>query len=166
MIKNWDCEFLHIKNMTDELNLERVRNLRNTIKNRYNCGGYALENFAWYCPYSAKQDSNRKTPFHMANDSDELATMCVDNMIKEYNGKLRVINNVTELKPNEYAIAFKATLERNDFHFAKLGRNGVWYHKRGSYSRIEIMSKEELYGETWCCGKYDSKLTLLAMKRK
>lgn len=30
-----------VKNMTDELNLERVRSIKNTKRQAYNCGGYA-----------------------------------------------------------------------------------------------------------------------------
>lgn len=166
MIRNWKCRNMNIKNIADELNLERVRNIKNTRKNAYNCGGYALENFAWYCPYTVEQDDNHETPFYTSRNSNELVNKCVDHMVSEYSGDLRVINSIEELKSNEYAIAFRASLENDDFHFAKLGRNGIWYHKRGSNEAIEVMSKKELFGKSWCHGKYDSKLVLMAMKRK
>ena len=166
MIRNWEYGSMAVKNMTDELNLERVRSIKNTKRQAYNCGGYALENFAWYCPYTMEQDENDETPFYTSRNSNELVDKCVDHMVEEYKGNLRVIKNVKELKPNEYAIAFRASLENDDFHFAKLGRNGIWYHKRGSSQVIETMSKKELFGKSWCHGKYDSKLVLMAMKRK
>ena len=166
MIRNWEYRSMAVKNMTDELNLERVRSIKNTKRQAYNCGGYALENFAWYCPYTMEQDENDETPFYTSRNSNELVDKCVDHMVEEYKGNLRVIKNVKELKPNEYAIAFRASLENDDFHFAKLGRNGIWYHKRGSNQAIETMPKKELFGKSWCHGKYDSKLVLMAMKRK
>ena len=166
VIRNWEYGSMAVKNMTDELNLERVRSIKNTKRQAYNCGGYALENFTWYCPYTMEQDENDETPFYTSRNSNELVDKCVDHMVEEYNGNLRVIKNVKELKPNEYAIAFRASLENDDFHFAKLGRNGIWYHKRGSNQAIETMPKKELFGKSWCHGKYDSKLVLMAMKRK
>ena len=117
MIRNWEYRSMAVKNMTDELNLERVRSIKNTKRQAYNCGGYALENFTWYCPYTAEQDENDETPFYTSRNSNELVDKCVDHMVEEYNGNLRVIKNVKELKPNEYAIAFRASLENDDFHF-------------------------------------------------
>ena len=114
MIRNWEYGSMAVKNMTDELNLERVRSIKNTKRQAYNCGGYALENFAWYCPYTMEQDENDETPFYTSRNSNELVDKCVDHMVSEYSGDLRVINNIKELKSNEYAIAFRASLENDD----------------------------------------------------
>lgn len=34
----------------DEFNLSNKRNVRNTPRRTYNCGGFALGCFSWYCP--------------------------------------------------------------------------------------------------------------------
>ena len=41
---------------TDPFNFLRNRNVRNTEKRTYNCGGYALGTFSWYCPHRAEDD--------------------------------------------------------------------------------------------------------------
>ena len=42
---------------TDPFNFLRNRNVRNTEKRTYNCGGYALDTFSWYCPTEQKMTS-------------------------------------------------------------------------------------------------------------
>lgn len=41
---------------TDPFNFLRNRNVRNTEKITYNCGGYALGTFSWYCPHRREDD--------------------------------------------------------------------------------------------------------------
>lgn len=153
-----------IINGEDTLNLQRRRNYRNTEKYEYNCGGYALENYAWYLPYSEDQRWDMSI-YESSEDSDDLAIKMVSHMLKDYKGRMRKINDVKELRQGEYAIAFRASKWHGDFHYAKLGKNGVWYHKMGGSERIRVMSKEEVFGSSWCCGLYDSKVHLLALKR-
>ena len=35
----------------DFFNIKRTRNEENTDIEYYNCGGYALETYSWYCPF-------------------------------------------------------------------------------------------------------------------
>ena len=42
----------------DDFNINRKRNTRNTSKRLYNCAGYALGTFSWYCPHSTEDERN------------------------------------------------------------------------------------------------------------
>lgn len=152
-------------NGCDSLNKEGRRNMRNTHKCDYNCGGYALENYAWYLPYTEELRECRSI-YTEAKSSNDLAERMVDFMLEEYKGRLRKINSPSEIRADEYAIAFRASKSYSDFHYAKLGKNGVWYHKMGGSERIRIMTKRELFSSSWCSGRYDSEIHFLAMKRK
>lgn len=112
-----------IINGEDTLNLQRRRNYRNTEKYEYNCGGYALENYAWYLPYSEDQRWDMSI-YESSEDSDDLAIKMVSHMLKDYKGRMRKINDVKELRQGEYAIAFRASKWHGDFHYAKLGKTG------------------------------------------
>ena len=62
---------------------------------------------------------------------------------------LRLIDNISELKPNEYCVAYGTS--ENDFHFAKY-IGGKWYHKMGMSEIKEVPSMKEAFlyylGET------------------
>lgn len=153
----------NIIHIEDELNLKNFRNIKNTEKRAYNCGGYALGTFSWYLPFEFS------TWWDFEDDEDKFEKMekltedFVDYMLKDFSD-LRVISKISDLKKNEYAIAFKVSSD-GDFHYVKRQTNGVWRHKRGAMSRIEYMSIEEVFHEDWCYGRYDGPLVLLA-KRK
>ena len=40
----------------DPLNNQKTRNIKNSNRYNYNCGGYALETFSWYCPHTKQDD--------------------------------------------------------------------------------------------------------------
>ena len=40
----------------DPFNKNNNRNLRNTPRRHFNCGGYALGTFSWYCPHSPEDE--------------------------------------------------------------------------------------------------------------
>lgn len=140
-----------LKNNEDLFNNERKRNVNNTNKNIYNCGGYALETFSWYVP----RDSHGRVNNAMHDDS-------IQTMLKDF-PTLRIINTIDDLQPNEYAIAYKTS--ENDFHFIKRSNNGHWFHKMGDCDIIETMPVNTVFNEKWN-GRYDSELTLFAKKRE
>lgn len=65
---------------------------------------------------------------------------------------LRVISSLDEVEENEYPILFRHSSD-GDFHYVKRGKNGVWYHKRGASTEIEVMRKEKIF-DKWC-NRYD-----------
>lgn len=153
----------------DSLNFENRRNIKNTQKNRYNCGGYALGTFSWYCPYGEEFDAQARYDgcdyFYTNMPKEELdkeADTFADNMVKEFNGKVRIIQDIKDLKGSEYAVAFRTGAD--DFHFVKRTKGGQWLHKRGGYWRIERMSKKDVFSAEWCDGKYNSKVVLLGVQ--
>ena len=146
----------------DLLNKEGTRNVKNMNKSEYNCGGYALETFNWYCPYTKEMRGLLFDSWESDYDYDETIKICVDYMLEEFKGELRVIEDVSELQEGEYAIAFR--ISEGDFHYAKRTKNGRWFHKMGGKHRIDTMRKTEVFGSNWCW-RYDSKVTLFAKKR-
>ena len=137
----------------DAFNSLKKRNIKNTEKQVYNCGGYALESFSWYIPSFGRE------PVHRA----EKATLegCVETMLKEF-PNLRVIQSLDELKDNEYAIAFR--MSDHDFHYVKRASNGHWYHKMGSSHYIRTMAQKVVFSESWGYG-YDGEIVLMAKTR-
>lgn len=146
----------------DELNLNGERNIQNTSKIDYNCGGYALETFNWYMPY----EKELRYKLYGVNCGEytleQTLQIAIDFMLKDFNGSLRLIDSVEELKDNEYAIAFK--IGNHDFHYAKRSKSGNWFHKMGGNSKIFRMSKEKIFSDSWING-YVSKTVLFAKAR-
>ena len=156
----------------DPYNHSNSRNVNNTSKAVYNCGGYALNLFAWYCPWGLDVPEC-ETPLARAYwqdnyfGTDEMfaPTMrCVQNMLAEI-PTLRLLTGINDpIAHNEYMLAFRISYD-GDFHFAKRGNNGVWHHKRGSRDEIETMTILELLDECWI-GRYDGPLVFFANTKK
>ena len=152
----------------DYFNKNRIRNIKNTACDSYNCGGYALNIFSWYIP----RDKNNILRFNATTEKEMLNTtkIAVELMLKEFKD-LRVITDLKELQPNEYAIAFRigGVDGENDFHFMKRGKNGRWYHKPGSLW-IQSIEKKQVFADEWVSSSwfgtcvYCGKLVLFAKK--
>lgn len=142
----------------DKLNRNNARNLRNTPKEYYNCGGYALGCFSWYCP----QDTDW---FDYSFDSDEEARektdYCVKCMLADF-PDLRIISSLDEVRSDEYPILFRLSYD-GDFHYIKRANNGIWYHKMGRRYYINTIPKDRLF-DVWC-GCYNGPIVIFA-KRK
>ena len=122
----------------DPFNIAKERNTRNTDRGEYNCGGYALGCYSWYCPFA-----------HQVRDFEKN----VNQILKDF-PNVRLINNTQDLMPNEYMVAFR--LSQDDFHFMKRGKNGVWREKRGNQFEIRIVPKSVVFGEVWSPHRYDN----------
>ena len=154
----------------DPYNMSNTRNIRNIDKAYYNCGGYALNLFSWYCPWEVDEEAD--TPLSRAYDdgeyfdSDEMfaPTMrCVQNMLAEI-PTLRLLTGINDpIQENEYKVAFRISYD-GDFHFMKRADNGVWYHKQGGSSYIRKATTQEVL-EVWC-GRYDGPLVFFANTKK
>ena len=130
--------FYHGYENDDPFNITKERNTRNTDREEYNCGGYALGCYSWYCPFT-----------HQVRDFEKN----VNQILKDF-PNVRLINNTQDLMPNEYMIAFR--LSQDDFHFMKRSKNGVWREKRGSQPEIRIVPKSVVFGEVWSPDRYDN----------
>lgn len=132
--------------------------LKNTNRRSFNCGGYALETFDWYCPTHLLSNLETK------EERERYSRKAVRYMLEEFDD-LRVINDLNELEDNEYAIAFRVGYD--DFHYVKRADNGVWYHKSGGNPKIRRMKKDVVFGKEWVnpldrfC-TYDSEIVLFA----
>ena len=136
----------------DPFNIAKERNTRNTNRGQYNCGGYALGCYSWYCPFA-----------HQVIDFEKN----VNQILKDF-PNTRLIDNIQDLMPNEYMVAFR--LSQDDFHFMKRSKNGVWREKRGSQPEIRIVPKSVVFGEVWSPHRYDTgyrgKIAFFAVKEE
>ena len=123
---------------SDPFNIAKERNTKNADRNEYNCGGYALGCYSWYCPFGYQVTNFEKN---------------VNQILKDF-PNVRRIENSQDLLPDEYMVAFR--LSPSDFHFMKRAKNGTWREKRGSQSEIRIVPKSVVFGEVWSPHRYDN----------
>lgn len=157
------CNYSELLNNSDLFNIQRKRNIGNTKRYLYNCAGYALETFSWYCPNG--EDWGYWGYDEDLSDAEMFAKTfeTVEFMLKDFKGRLRLIGSVDEIQENEYAIAYRVSSD-GDFHFMKKMRNG-WRHKRGGTDRIYVESEDYALKEVWC-DRYDGPIVLMAMRRE
>ena len=105
-------------NSADFFNKLGTRNAQNTRVFEYNCGGYALNTFSWYCPHNIGSD--RYYSSYTEKGMQKTTQNAVAFMLKEFSD-LRVIKDIKELAQDEYAIAFRigGVNGVHDFHFMK-----------------------------------------------
>ena len=142
----------------DAFNTKNRRNVRNTITREYNCAGYALGTFSWYCP-DEEGEYGYGWNWSLKGRKRKYMKNAIEKMLAEF-PNLRRINTVKQCGVNEYVIAFR--LAENDFHFMKRGQNGVWYEKCGCGS-IHRVPQEDVFARNWR-GRYTGKIVLFAMK--
>lgn len=146
----------------DGLNQRHERNLNNTPRRSFNCAGFALGIYSWYCPRRDGEESGREDyAFKTDEQADKATLRSVECMLKDF-PTLRVVKSLEEVQSNEYAILFRHSSD-GDFHYLRRGRNGVWYHKRGSTRTIDTMPKTDIF-EKWC-RRYDGPIVIFAKKR-
>lgn len=143
---------------SDLFNIRNARNAENTDQFDYNCGGYALGTFSWYLP----SRTDEMWGFWLHRDKSELAEIteiAVKVMLEDF-ADLRVISDLSEVRTDEFAIAFRCSSD-GDFHFVRQFRN-EWYHKCG-VSDIYMMEEEEVFSAVWNY-RYDGPIVLFAKK--
>ena len=122
----------------DPLNKRGSRNIRNTDKADYNCGGYALGAFSWYVPSRTRKEYTDIMGHADIGDMDTALTLASEAIIDELPGWSTVpFALVMERKysPKDYEIVAMRFCYY-DFHFWKLGRNWNWYDKMGGCRQI------------------------------
>jgi len=143
----------------DLFNTNNLRNEDNTYMSDYNCGGYALGTFSWYCP-SEDEDAWGMFEHRSQEEMEVLTAECVAVMLDDFKD-LRLIESMDDLRKGEYAIAFRVSSD-GDFHYVKQFYGKWWRHKRGS-GQIFRMSEADVFNTIWC-GRYDGPLVLFAKK--
>lgn len=129
-IMRGDCDFLNENNL---------RNIRNTDKGDYNCGGYALKTFSWYIPQYTSLFSNKASIFNEM----------VESILEDF-PNLRRIQDPNQVSPKTEIIAFRINYCGHDFHFLRRAANGHWFHKRGRANYISTITKKEVFSDCWC----------------
>ena len=157
------CNYSKLLNNSDLFNFQHKRNISNTERHLYNCAGYALGTFSWYCPneedwgyWGSLDDWDDMTMLMKTSET-------VQFMLKDFAGRLRLVGSVEEVNDNEYAIAYRLSRD-GDFHFMKKMANG-WHHKRGNTDRIYVESEDYVLNKIWC-DRYDGPIVLMAMRRE
>ena len=130
------CESSIRSQFFDELNISHERNLNNTPRTSFNCAGFALGTYSWYCPREGESEW-KDYAFETGKQAYEATQRSIDCMLKDF-PTLRVLD----------------CLDR--------GRNGIWYHKRGRTKKIDIMPKKLIF-KVWC-RRYDGPIVMMAKK--
>lgn len=151
------------KNTTDPYNKFQNRNVRNTPKSDYNCGGYALGTFSWYCPYPEEVANEMIEGWYEEAEAWEKTMYMVSNMVADFGGRVRMLYHKDQLERNERLVLFRISSD-GDFHYVIKKRNG-YYHKRGAFPKIEKMTEEEVFETNWCRNRYDGPIVMLAVKK-
>lgn len=145
----------------NNFNRRKLRNLNNTERQLFNCAGYALGTFSWYCPHENREGNYYSYAYDDRETAWRKTMQAVIQMLQDFNN-LRVIQEVSELKKGEYAIAFRIAAD-GDFHYVRRTRFGLWYHKKGATKKIWRMPKSEVFSDCWC-SRYRGPMILFAMK--
>lgn len=122
----------------DPFNKRGSRNIRNTDKADYNCGGYALGTFSWYLPSRTREEYSDIMGYADNGDMDVALTLASEAIVNELPGwSIVPFALVMERKysPKAYEVVAMRFCYY-DFHFWKLGRNWNWYDKMGCREQI------------------------------
>ena len=127
----------------------------------YNCGGYALNTKTWYHPYKTGKYEEFGDMFDLIDSygKRKVLRMFVKYMLNDM-PNLRLLKNISDLKQFETLVLFR--IGDTDFHFVR-EEDGKYFHKMGWIPRIEEMDEDEVFGESWCDGKYDSDIVLFGL---
>ena len=146
----------HFPTLSDPFNILGLRNINNTVKRRYNCGGYALGTFSWYWPGRTEEEHDKIMEYAADEDWDNALELAAAAIIRELPGWMVVPFSLVmkrKYSPKEYEIVAMRFCDF-DFHFWKLGRNWNWYDKMGSAGWINRHAFEDVR-RIWC-NRYNS----------
>lgn len=150
----------------DPLNKRGSRNIRNTDKADYNCGGYALGTFSWYLPSRTRKEYTDIMGHADIGDMDTALTLAAKAIVNELpSWSVVPLALVMERKysPKDYEIVAMRFCFY-DFHFWKLGRNWNWYDKMGGCGRINRHAFNDVRN-VWN-DRYDSSVVCFIRARK
>lgn len=130
----------------------------------YNCGGFALGTETWYkfekyYYHGFNNHTRSKRKRRMA----KITFLCVQQMLEDFPGQLRVIHSEKERKCYEEIFFFRVSSD-GDFHFV-LKHGNAYLHKCGNTPYIYEMDEEEVYSDCWE-HRYDGPIVMFAKVKK
>ena len=155
-----------IKNGKDMINLEGVRNNRNTDLSDYNCLSYATQTYCWLLPYDTDEEDERYFGEWKDEEEDDCVEFMASKMLEGFGELIRRIDSLDEIQDGEYGVLIKTG--QDDFHAVKyFPKSKTFFHKPGC-TRIRRMSRAEALGDKWygSCNTYCSKTIFFAMKER
>lgn len=156
-----EAPYLH-----DPFNVHGLRNIANTSKRYYNCGGYALGTFSWYWPGRTEEEHDEIMGYAEAEDWNNALGLAAEAIVSELPGWSVVpIGRVMErvYSPDKYEIVAMRFCDW-DYHFWKLGRNWNWYDKMGDAGWIDRHAFTEVLARRWNY-RYDSPIVCFIRTR-
>lgn len=146
----------------DPLNLNRSRTVKNTDGDLFNCAGYALECFSWYCPEGCGLHFDWDT----IEEAKEKNMQAFKNMVKDF-PDLKIIDGPNApIEEGYYRLGFRIA-SGGDFHYIKQMPSGRWFHKPGCFP-IQPIKRTDIEkawpGWNWE-GRYDGPILWMANKR-
>lgn len=142
----------------DLYNRQKNRNAQNTMLSDYNCAGFALGTFSWYCP-SYDEDTWGWLEDWSWDFMKQVTQLSVNKMLRDFDN-LRLIHQMHELREGEYAVAFRVSSD-GDFHYIRQICGEHWEHKCGG-GLIKTMEECEVFTTYWN-NRYDGPIVLFAM---
>lgn len=147
----------------DPLNRMGKRTVRNSSKLAYNCAGYALKCFSWYCPQADENTPEDYYAFETETEAWEKTINAVEVMLNDF-PTLRMVHSLNEVRPDEYAILFRLSHD-GDFHYLRRDHDNHWRHKMGNSREIETIKTTEIWEPWGTFGRYDGPIVILAKQR-
>lgn len=138
--------------------ITKTNNAFNTPRHDFNCGGFALGTYDWVCLDSYVYCDDFSNDEELEQAFIEETDYAVEEILKLC-PKSRIINDVNELKENEFAVYFRLS-DDGDYHFVKRMHNGELWHKQG------VTEIGRFYGDVeddWCCRRYCGPVIIFAL---
>lgn len=170
-------EYLHDVNY-DFINKFKNRTIENSDINDYNCGGAALLTYNAFIPYRDRTDhlEGVREMYESGMSISEIEQVVlawdVEQMLKEFQGRLRVVEKNYDLAANERLIAYRIFIIiddylndvefDSDFHFKfKDYGQKKWFEKCGFSGKIRSCSLYNWDNGIWT---YDSETVYFVLK--
>lgn len=154
---------------SDRLNRTNKRNIRNTPRGGFNCAGYALRTFSWYCPFGQYDGDLDSILFQrFEGNAEETLNYTVQYMLNDFPLVLRLISDLSEAQADEEIVAYRIAMDGWDFHFLRRCRDGKWRGKMGGTYGIHTYTQEQVFdteSEAWREGIYNSRMVLFALRK-
>ena len=105
----------------DFINKFKNRTLENSDADDYNCGGAALLTYNAFIPYRDRTDHLEgvqemyESGMSISEIEHVVLTWDVEQMLKEFQGRLRVVEKNYELAANERLIAYRIFITVDDY---------------------------------------------------
>lgn len=163
----------------DFTNKLKNRTLENSDVKDYNCGGAALLTYNAFIPYRDRTDHTDgvlelyEKGFNISEIEDIVLWLDVKQMVKEFNGKLRVVEENYEPAANERLIAYRIFIIidyyediddfdiDSDYHFKYRDYNSdTWFEKCGFVGETHPCCIDNWQSGIW---EYDSDIVYLAL---